>query len=113
MIRFFSGNNPLNVFTLFFLGLLIKLPYFITPVIPQIQETDGILYIELLKLLKQPGAVFPTLYPIFAFVLLFTQAITFNGLVNDQKLFPTPNYLLALSFPVSYTHLTLPTNREV
>lgn len=100
MIRFFSGNNPLNVFTLFFLGLLIKLPYFITPVVPQIQETDGFLYIELLKVLKQPGSVFPTLYPIFAFVLLFTQAITFNGLVNDQKLFPTPNYLLALSFLV-------------
>lgn len=100
MIRFFSGNNPLNVIILFFLGLLIKLPYFITPVIPKPDVTDGFLYIELLQTLQQSGAVFPVLYSIIAYMLLFTQAITFNGLVNDQKLFATPNYLLALSYLV-------------
>ena len=100
MIRFFSGNNPLNVVILFFIGLLIKLPYFITPVIPQTNVTDGFLYIELLKALQTTGAAVPIIYPIISFVLLFTQAITFNGLVNDQKLFSSPNYLLALSYLV-------------
>ena len=100
MIRFFSGNNPLNVVILFFIGLLIKLPYFITPVIPQTNVTDGFLYIELLKALQLSGAAVPIIYPILSFVLLFTQAITFNGLVNDQKLFSSPNYLLALSYLV-------------
>ena len=100
MIRFFSGNNPLNVLILFFIGLLIKLPYFITPVIPQTNVTDGFLYIELLKALQTTGAAVPIIYPIISFVLLFTQAITFNGLVNDQKLFSSPNYLLALSYLV-------------
>ncbi len=100
MIRFFSGNNPLNVVILFFIGLLIKLPYFITPVIPQANVTDGFLYIELLKALQTSGAALPIIYPIISFLLLFTQAITFNGLVNDQKLFSSPNYLLALSYLV-------------
>jgi len=100
VIRFFSGNNPLNVVILFFIGLLIKLPYFITPVIPQPNVTDGFLYIELLKALQSTGAAAPVIYPIISFVLLFTQAITFNGLVNDQKLFASPNYLLALSYLV-------------
>ena len=100
MIRFFSGNNPLNVVILFFIGLLIKLPYFITPVIPQTNVTDGFLYIEFLKALQTSGAAVPIIYPIISFVLLFTQAITFNGLVNDQKLFSSPNYLLALSYLV-------------
>ncbi|HTH32075.1 MAG TPA: hypothetical protein VL946_12070, partial [Lacibacter sp.] len=100
MIRFFSGNNPLNVIILFFLGLLIKLPYFITPVIPKPDVTDGFLYIELLKTLQQTGSVFPVVYSVIAYLLLFTQAITFNGLVNDQKLFSNPNYLLALSYLV-------------
>ncbi len=100
MVRFFSGNNPLNVIILFFLGILIKLPYFISPVIPQPGETDGFLYIELLKALQQTGAAFPVVYPILAYLLLFTQAITFNGLINDQKLFSSPNYLLALSYIV-------------
>jgi hypothetical protein len=100
VIRFFSGNNPLNVVILFFIGLLIKLPYFITPVIPQPNATDGFLYIELLKALQTTGAAAPVIYPILSFILLFTQAITFNGLVNDQKLFASPNYLLALSYLV-------------
>ena len=100
MIRFFSGNNPLNVVILFFIGLLIKLPYFITPVIPQTNVTDGFLYIELLKALQTSGVALPIIYPVISFVLLFTQAITFNGLVNDQKLFSSPNYLLALSYLV-------------
>jgi hypothetical protein len=98
VIRFFSGNNPLNVIILFFLGILIKLPNFITPVIPVPDATDSFLYIELLKALQPTGSAFPLLYPILAYILLFTQAITFNGLISDQKLFPSPNYLLALSY---------------
>lgn len=98
MIRFFSGNNPLNVIILFFLGIFIKLPNFITPVIPVPAATDSFLYVELLKALQISGAAFPVLYPIIAYILLFTQAITFNGLINDQKLFPSPHYLLALAY---------------
>ncbi len=100
MIRFFSGNNPLNVITLFFLGILIRLPYFISPVIPQSAQTDGIIYELLIKALHPTGVVFPFIYPVIVYLLVYTQAIIFNGLINDQKLFTSPNYLLALYYLV-------------
>jgi hypothetical protein len=98
VIRYFSGNNPLNVILLFFAGIFLKLPYFITPVIPVAHSTDGFFYVEFLRVLKPAGAVLPVIYTIIAYLLLFTQAVTFNGLINGQKLFTTPNYLLALSY---------------
>ena len=36
-----------------------------------------------------------------------------RGLYRDQKLAPTLEYLATLKGPVSYTHLTLPTNYSV
>jgi hypothetical protein len=98
VIRFFSGNNPLNVLILFFLGILIKLPSFLVPVVPSGSDTDGFLYIALLNLLSHPAIYFPLLYPILSYLLLFTQAVTFNGLVNQQKLFQQPNYLVAFAY---------------
>lgn len=98
MIRLFSGNNPLNVLLLFFLGILLKLPYFLQPAVPQYAPSDGFLYVSLLQSLRPVGVLFPWLYPIFSFLLLFIQAVTFNGLINTQKLFPQPNLLPAFSF---------------
>lgn len=98
MIRFFSGYNPLNVIILFFLGILMKLPGFLMPVLPHSDPTDGFLYIQILQSLKPAGVVFPSLYPILAYLLLFTQAVTLNGLINSEKLFPSQNLLVAFAF---------------
>lgn len=98
MIRFFSGNNPLNLFVLLFLGILLKMPFFMEPVTPVAQVSDGFLYRQILSWLQQPGSYFPVLYPIIAYLLLFIQAVTLNGFVNDQKLFPTANFLIALAY---------------
>lgn len=98
MIRLFSGNNPLNVLLLFFLGILLKLPFFLQPVIPHYDASDGFLYVWLLQAFEPAGSVLPWLYPIVSFLLLFIQAVTFNGLINNQKLFPQPNLLPAFSF---------------
>ena len=40
----------------------------------------------------------PVIYPIITYVLLFTQALTFNNLINDQRLMQRPNYLPAMSY---------------
>jgi hypothetical protein len=98
VIRFFSGNNPINVIVLFFLGILLKLYYFINPAIPVSDTTDGFLYKELLSWLQPAGTAFPLLYTLLSYLLLFFQAVTFNGLINSQKLFPTSNLLLAFSY---------------
>lgn len=94
----FKANNPYNTFLLFVYGLLLKLPVFLHPVVPEPQKIDGFLYRYLLQWLKPLGAGLPALYSIFAFLLLYTQAITFNKLVNEQRLFQKPNYLTGMSY---------------
>ncbi len=44
------------------------------------------------------GTTFPLFFPVVTFVLLYTQAIAFNKLANDQKLMQKPNYLTAMSY---------------
>lgn len=98
VIRFFSANNPLNLFILLFLGILMKMPYFLEPQLPPLQEADGFLYKQFLQWLHQPGAVFPVIYPIIAYLLLFIQAVSLNSFVNEQKLFPNASFLTAFAY---------------
>ena len=98
MTGIFKANNPYNSFLLLVYGLLLKLPVFLHPVIPIQQKTDGFLFKILLAQLFSVGKTFPAIYPIISFVLLFTQAIAFNKLVNDQKLMQKSNYLTAMSY---------------
>ena len=94
----FKSNNPYNTFLLLVYGLLLKLPMFINPVVPMPQQTDGFLFKAFLHQLSGVGKSLPLIYPLVAFLLLFTQAITFNGLVNDQRLMQKSNYLTAMGY---------------
>jgi hypothetical protein len=94
----FKSNNPYNTFLLLIYGLLLKLPMFFHPVIPSTQQTDGFLFKALLVQLSGIGKSLPIIYPFITFLLLFTQAITFNRLVNDLRLMQKPNYLTAMSY---------------
>ena len=44
------------------------------------------------------GKSLPVIYPFISFLLLFTQAVNFNRLVNDQRLMQKPNYLTAMAY---------------
>jgi len=83
---------------LFFVGILLRLPFFINPVVPVSTEADGFLYQVFLRWLQPAGTFFLPLYPILSYFLLFLQAVTFNGLINNQRLYPQPNLLLGFSF---------------
>ena len=98
MTGIFKANNPYNAFLLFVYGLLLKLPMFLHPVVPLPQKTDGFLFKALLIQLQPIGKSIPAVYPIITFVLLFTQAITFNNLVSDQRLMQKSNYLTGMSY---------------
>ena len=98
MTGVFKSNNPYNTFLLLIYGLLLKLPMFFHPVIPSTQQTDGFLFKALLVQLSGIGKSLPIIYPFITFLLLFTQAITFNRLVNDLRLMQKPNYLTAMSY---------------
>ncbi len=98
MIGIFKANNPFNAFLLFIYGLLLKLACFIHPHIPVVQKTDGFLFREILSKLENTGSKFPLIYPSITYFLLFTQAITFNTLINEQKMMQRANYLPAMSY---------------
>ena len=94
----FKANNPYNTFLLLIYGLLLKLPMFLHPAIPIPQQTDGFLFKALLtQLTATIGNSVPDIYPVISFLLLYTQAITFNKLANDEKLMQRPNYLTAMA----------------
>jgi Family of unknown function (DUF6427) len=94
----FKSNNSYNNFLLFFYGALLKLPIFLDPKIPEAQQIDGFLYRAFLDWLKPFGSGFPLVYSFIAFLLLYTQAISFNKLVNDHRLMQRPNYLTGMSY---------------
>ncbi|MBC7886606.1 MAG: hypothetical protein H7Z13_01860 [Ferruginibacter sp.] len=98
MTGVFKSNNPYNTFLLLIYGLLLKMPMFIHPVVPVTRQTDGFLFKGLLFQLSAVGKTLPLIYPLITFLLLFTQAIYFNGMVNDQRLMQKSNYLSAMSY---------------
>ncbi len=94
----FKANNPYNTFLLLVYGIVLKLPMFLHPVKPVPQQTDGFLFKELLLRLSNVGDKLPAVYPLIAFVLLYTQAIIFNQLANGQRMMQKPNYLTAMAY---------------
>ena len=79
-------------------GLLLKLIMFIHPQIPLPQQTDGFLFKLLLSQLSGVGKSIPLIYPLISFILLYTQAITLNALVNQHRLMQKPNYLTGMAY---------------
>lgn len=98
MTGIFKANNSYNNFLLLLYGVILKLPIFLYPKIPQAHQTDGFLYKALLKWLQPAATGFPLIYPLIAFFLLFTQAVYFNKVVNDQRLMQRPHYLTGMSY---------------
>ena len=98
MTGIFKANNPYNNFLLLLYGLLLKLPIFLHPHIPQPQQLDGFLYKAFLQWMKPLAADIHIIYSMITFLLLYVQALTLNNLVNDQRLMQKPNYLTGMSY---------------
>jgi hypothetical protein len=71
---------------------------FLHPKVPQEQQIDGFLYRALLKWLQPIAGGWHVIYAIIAFLLLYSQAVSFNKLVNDLRLMQKPNYLTGMSY---------------
>ncbi len=79
-------------------GLLLKLEWFISPQVPVVQKSDGFLYNHILANIKPVLDGYPVSYSIITYFLLYTQAISFNRLLNNSRLMQKPNYLPAMSY---------------
>lgn len=98
MIGTFKANIPYNNFLLLIYAMVLRLPSFFFPEITLPAETDATLYQYLLNLLKPIGSNFPVIYPIICLLLLYSQAVWLNRIINVQKLFARPNYLTGMSY---------------
>ncbi|MEZ5028239.1 MAG: hypothetical protein R2765_05565 [Ferruginibacter sp.] len=98
MTGIFKANNPYNNFLLLLYAVLLKLPLFLYPKVPQAQPIDGFLYHGLLNWLQPIGNNFPLIYSFITFILLYSQAIYFNKLIIDHRIMQRPNYLTGMCY---------------
>ncbi len=83
---------------LFVYGLLLKMGWFISPQVPSIQKSDGFLYNQIMTFIKPWLDKFPVAYTLITYLLLYTQAVSFNELINNRRLIQKPNYLPGMSY---------------
>ena len=98
MIAIFKQKNPANVFLLLVFGVLIKLPMFTKPYVPQPRNEDGILFRAILDFLEPTGRDFPGIYPTLAFTLIFVQAILLTRFINNQRMISRPTYFPGMAY---------------
>jgi hypothetical protein len=93
----FKQKTSSNILLLLVYGLILKFNRFLHPGAGLLQQPeDHFLYNWLIGFLK-PLHMAPVLYVLLTFLLLFSQALLFNRICNDQKLLPRPNYLPAMA----------------
>ena len=96
MTGIFKQKTSSNILLLLVYGLILKFNRFLHPAGPLQQPEDHFLYNWLIGFLK-PLHLAPVLYVLISFLLLYSQALLFNRICNDQKLLPRPNYLPAMA----------------
>ena len=98
MVAIFKQKNPFNLLLLLILGVLIKLPMFSHPQPPVFRETDGILFLAILRFLDPMSRGFSLLYPLLTFLLLFSQAVILNAFINRHRMMTRESYLPGMSY---------------
>jgi hypothetical protein len=94
VIAVFKQKSPGNIAVLFIFGLLLKLPIFMYPKAVVATRNDGRLYQWLVSSLSNSTL----LSAVIAFLLLYIQALLLNYLVNEFRMMPRYNYLVAMSY---------------
>jgi Family of unknown function (DUF6427) len=94
----FKSNNLSGNFYLFLYAVVLKFPMFMHLSNPQLQPLDGIFYKLFLQFFTPIAKAVPFIYSVFTFALLFIQAISFNKIVNTQRLIKQSNYLTGMSY---------------
>lgn len=98
MVGIFRNYNPFGIIFLFFYGLVLRFASFVRPQIPEALPGDGFAYRGLVSSLAGLGQVFPSLFPLLAYMLVFVQAMMVNGLVNNHRLLNRSSFLPAMAY---------------
>lgn len=98
MTGIFRSNNPLNTFLLFVYGILLKFGWLLHHQIPVVHKSDGFLFYQLINSLSPYFNSYPKSYFLIVYLLLFTQAISFNQIIISRRMMQKANYLPAMSY---------------
>jgi hypothetical protein len=98
VIGLFKQKTPANILFVFILGILLKLPVFKQTTLPALDEHAAILYEVLISFLNSFGKNSFTIYAVLTFLLLFSQAMQLNKLINDHRMTQRATYLPAASY---------------
>jgi hypothetical protein len=93
----FKQKNSGNILVLLIYGLVLKFGMLLHPMAPLRQPDDHFLYIWLLDFLA-PLHLPSIIYTLIAFLLLYSQAVMFNRICNDQKMMAKTNYLAGMAY---------------
>lgn len=96
MIALFKQRSPANIVLLFIFGLLVKLPLFLYPKVIIATNNDGKLYNVLVSFINASGSSLLT--SIFAFLLLYVQALLLNYMVNEYRMTSKQTFLPAMAY---------------
>lgn len=98
MIAFFQKRGPLNVLLLLLLAVLVKLPLFLRPQAPVVQEVDPFLYRELVLLIHRVGSLSLTVFSVLSFLITYGIALLLNYFFQQQKMVSRPTDLPGMSY---------------
>jgi hypothetical protein len=98
VIGIFKQKNPANILLLLVFGVLIKLPMFLHPHIVTPKLNDALLYKGIINFLAARSQSMPSLFAVFAFVLLFLQAIMLTRFINNQRMMSWPSYFPGMAY---------------
>jgi Family of unknown function (DUF6427) len=98
VIGVFKQKTPANILVLFLAGMLIKLPVFFHPHIPSPEAKDGPLFMGILNWLQSTGKSTPVIYSFLAYILLYTQAISLNKVINDNRMMQRQTFLPGMAY---------------
>lgn len=98
MIGLFKQKNPANIFFVFLLAVLIKLPLFQHPVHPTGDAEANILYKVILSGLNNLAGSNTIFFSFLTFLLLLIQSLQLNKLMNDFRMMQRSTFLPAVSY---------------
>lgn len=99
MFRWLRTGNPYNALFLLIYALVIKYFFLAHPVAAVAEPAiDGWLYPYLVSFLRHQAGFGPLGFSLFAFVLLFIEALLLNGIVNRFRIIPGTSYFPAFCF---------------
>ncbi|HLF45423.1 MAG TPA: hypothetical protein VI548_03315 [Chitinophagaceae bacterium] len=100
MIGLFKQKTPVNILFVFILGILIKLPLFKNTVPAPVNEQSALFYKEIISFLNSFGSNSANLYAGLTYLILFTQAMQLNKLMNDHRMMQKMTFLPAIAYMV-------------